>query len=189
MDNVQTNHLKAYGIAFLHLENGNEIEWLLNYRGGSFLMDNQDNVENTCLVRGVNYELINSTALSEIFTPLNQIIWILFYLKRFLRLLFISPGKQHWDDAVTLALTFADIKYDVVFDDEVMSNKINDYDWLHLHHEDFTGQYGKFYRSYRNKPWYKKMESDLIMTATKTWFSCVHNLKKFIALKIKKIYF
>ena len=187
MDNVQTNHLKAYGIAFLHLENGNEIEWLLNYRGGSFLMDNQDNVENTCLVRGVNYEMINSTALSEIFTTIESNNMDIILLEKVPKIAVYSPpGKQHWDDAVTLALTFADIKYDVVFDDEVMSNKINDYDWLHLHHEDFTGQYGKFYRSYRNKPWYKKMESDFNATAKKHGFNCVHNLKKFIALKIKK---
>ena len=96
------------------------------------------------------------------------------------------PGKQNWDDAVTLVLTYADIKYDVIFDDEVINNKISDYDWLHLHHEDFTGQYGKFYRSYRNANWYKKMESDFNQTAKKHGFSSVHNLKKFIALKIKQ---
>ena len=190
MDHMQSDHLKAYGIAFRHLEKLNNVDWLLNYRGGSFLMDDIDDVQNICKIRGVNYELINSVALSEIFSAIEANNMEMILLEKVPKIAVYSPpGKQNWDDAVTLVLTYADIKYDVIFDDEVINNKIDDYDWLHLHHEDFTGQYGKFYRSYRNQPWYKKMEFDFNQTAKKHGFSSVHNLKKFIALKIKQYVF
>ena len=190
MDHMQSDHLKAYGVAFRHLEKLNNVDWLLNYRGGSFLMDDIDDVQNICKIRGVNYELINSVALSEIFSAIEANNMEMILLEKVPKIAVYSPpGKQNWDDAVTLVLTYADIKYDVIFDDEVINNKIDDYDWLHLHHEDFTGQYGKFYRSYRNQPWYKKMEFDFNQTAKKHGFSSVHNLKKFIALKIKQYVF
>ena len=190
MDHLQSNHLKAYGIAFLHLEKSNNVDWLLNYRGGSFLLDDVDEIQSTCKIRGVSYELINSWDLSEILSTIESNNMEIILLEKVPKIAVYSPpDKQPWDDAVTLALTYADIKYDVIFDDEVINNKINDYDWLHLHHEDFTGQYGKFYRSYRNKIWYKKMESDFNLTAKKHGFDSVHNLKKFIALKIKQYVF
>ena len=190
MDHMQSDHLKAYGVAFRHLEKSNNVDWLLNYRGGSFLMDDIDDIQNVCKIRGVNYEFINSVALSEIFSTIEANNMEIILLEKVPKIAVYSPpGKQNWDDAVTLVLTYADIKYDVIFDDEVINNKIDDYDWLHLHHEDFTGQYGKFYRSYRNQPWYKKMESDFNQTAKKHGFSSVHNLKKFIALKIKQYVF
>ena len=190
MDYLQSNHLKAYGIAFLHLEKSNNVDWLLNYRGGSFLLDDVDEIQSTCKIRGVSYELINSWDLSEILSTIESNNMEIILLEKVPKIAVYSPpDKQPWDDAVTLALTYADIKYDVIFDDEVINNKINDYDWLHLHHEDFTGQYGKFYRSYRNKIWYKKMESDFNLTAKKHGFDSVHNLKKFIALKIKQYVF
>lgn len=187
MDHLQSNHLKAYGIAFLHLEKLNDVDWLLNYRGGSFLMDDIDDIQSICKIRGVSYELIDSWALSEILSTIEANNMEIILLEKLPKIAVYSPpDNQLWDDAVTLALTYADIKYDVIFDDEVINNKINDYDWLHLHHEDFTGQYGKFYRSYRNQMWYKKMESDFNQTAKKHGFNSVHNLKKFIALKIKQ---
>ena len=187
MDSAQTDHLKAYGIAFLQLKNSNNVEWLLNYRGGSFLMDDLSDLQTICKIRGVSFELIDSWKLSDILTSIEANNMDLVLLEKVPKIAVYSPpDKQPWDDAVTLALTYADIEYDIIFDDEVINGKMNDYDWLHLHHEDFTGQYGKFYRSYRNATWYKKMEVDFNQTANKHGFKSVHELKKFVALKIKE---
>ena len=185
MDIKQTNHLKAYGIAYSYLQNGQKVEWLLNYRGGSFLLDISDNIKKMCVLKGVAYEEINVEQISKIFSDIEDYNMEIVLLEKPPKIAVYSPpNKQPWDDAVTLALTYADIKYDIIFDDEIMSDQLNKYDWLHLHHEDFTGQYGKFYK-YRNQAWYKNMENDFNITANKYGFNSVHKFKKTIALKIK----
>ena len=185
MDESQSNHLKAYGIAYSYLKNGYKVEWLLNYRGGSFLLDISEQIKRNCNLKGVTYEELNVEEISMIFSNIEEYNMEIILLEKPPKIAVYSPpNKQPWDDAVTLALTYAEIKYDIIFDDEVMNGEINKYDWLHLHHEDFTGQYGKFYR-YRNKDWYKTMEMDFNLNAKKYNFSSVHKFKKTIALKIK----
>ena len=185
MDDSQTNHLKAYGIAFSMLEINNKVDWLLNYRGGSFILDLSNFVKKQCLLKNIYYEELSIEELSIIYAMIEEENMELVILDKMPKIAVYSPpNQQPWDDAVTLALTYAEIKYDVIFDDEVMSGELYKYDWLHLHHEDFTGQYGKFYR-YRNQQWYKDMESSFIKTAQKYGFKTVHEFKKTIALKIK----
>ena len=185
MDGVQTNHLKAYGIAYSYLSDGYKVEWLLNYRGGSFLLDFSQEIKRICNLKGVTYEELNVEEISIIFSTIEEYNMEIILLEKPPKIAVYSPpNKQPWDDAVTLALTYAEINYDIIFDDEVMNNKLTQYDWLHLHHEDFTGQYGKFYR-YRNQNWYKNMENDFTLNAKKYGFNTVHKFKKSIALKIK----
>ncbi len=185
MDGVQTNHLKAYGIAYSYLSDGYKVEWLLNYRGGSFLLDFSQEIKRICNLKGVTYEELNVEEISIIFSTIEEYNMEIILLEKPPKIAVYSPpNKQPWDDAVTLALTYAEINYDIIFDDEVMNNKLTQYDWLHLHHEDFTGQYGKFYR-YRNQNWYKNMENDFTLNAKKYGFNTVHQFKKSIALKIK----
>ena len=185
MDENQTNHLKAYGIAFSSLKKQNKVEWLLNYRGGSFIIDVNENTKRECLLKNVLYESLSIEKISLIYSMIEEENMELVILDKTPKIAVYSPpNQQPWDDAVTLALTYADIKYDVVFDDEVMNGVLYKYDWLHLHHEDFTGQYGKFYR-YRNQSWYKQMENSFTQTANKYGYNTVHKFKKTIALKIR----
>ncbi len=187
MDASQKDHLKAYGIAFHSLKKSNNIEWLLNYRGGSFLLDDFEGLQKTCTLRGVSFEFVDSQVLSNILITVEENNMDFILLEKEPKIAVYSPpDNQPWDDAVTLALTYAEIDYDVIFDDEVINGDIKEYDWLHLHHEDFTGQYGKFYRSYSNAVWYKKTEMDLNQSAKKHGFKSVHELKKYVALKIKQ---
>ena len=187
MDETQSNHLKAYGLAFWILEGNTNVDWMLNYKGGSFMVDYQDIIKNECILRGIHYELINSSQLISIYSIIEDNNMDVVLLEKAPEIAVYSPpGKQPWDDAVTLALTYAEVPYDVIFDEEVLTNKLSDYDWLHLHHEDFTGQYGKFYRNYRNAAWYKKLEYDFNKTANQFGFESVHVLKKNVALKIKE---
>ena len=189
MDENQKNHLKAYGIAFWVLEREVDVDWLLNYRGGSFLMKHASAIEDELLIRGVSYELIpdaKSTAiLSEISNPeVNQDV---VRLNKAPKIAVYSPsGKQPWDDAVTLVLTYAEIPYTIVYDQEVIEGNLPLYDWLHLHHEDFTGQYGRFYGSFRNAAWYKQQVKDNEDMATKLGFSKVSELKLKVAQTIKE---
>ncbi len=185
MDEYQTNHLKAYGIAFSSLEKQNKVEWILNYRGGAFILEVDDIIKRQCLLKNVYYEILSIEKISLIYAMLEEENMELVILDKTPKIAVYSPpNHQPWDDAVTLALSYADIKYDVVFDDEVMNGDLNKYDWLHLHHEDFTGQYGKFYR-YRNQNWYKEMEASFTQTAKKYGYNTVHNFKKTIAVKIR----
>ena len=186
MDLSQTDHLKSYGIAFWELSNGNNIDWLLNYRGGSFLLDYSNRVINECMLRGIYYESVDASYLANIYAEIEQKNMDIVLLEKTPKIAVYSPpDKQPWDDAVTLALTYAEVDYKVIFDEEILNDELNDFDWLHLHHEDFTGQYGKFYKNYRNAKWYKKMEYDFNLTAQKYGFKSVHDLKKGITLKIK----
>jgi len=185
MDIKQTNHLKAYGIAYSSLKNINKVEWLLNYRGGSFVLDASNYIKKQCLLKNVYYENLTIEDISIIYSTIEEENMEIVVLEKAPKIAVYSPpDQQPWDDAVTLALTYADINYEVVFDDEVINGELYKYDWLHLHHEDFTGQYGKFYR-YRNQPWYKEMERSFTKTANKYGFKTVHQFKKTIALKIR----
>ena len=187
MDQTQTDHLKAYGISYSSLKKGVKVDWLINYRGGSFMLDASESIKSKCLIRGVYYEIVNGNDLAEIFSIIESNNMDILVLDTPAKIAVYSPpGKQPWDDAVTLALTYAEVEYDVIFDDEILSGDLSRYDWLHLHHEDFTGQYGKFYKNYNKRAWYKQMESDFNFTANKYGFSSVHNLKKDIASKIKQ---
>ena len=186
MDLDQTDHLKAYGIVFWNLQKGREVDWLLNYRGGSFMMESYESIKSECLIRGVKFESINSNQYSEILTTIannNMDIALLETVPKIA--VYSPPGKLPWDDAVTLALTYAEVDYDIIFDQEILTEGLKEYDWLHLHHEDFTGQYGKFYKNYHSRSWYKKMESDFNQTANQFGFNSVHDLKKTIANEIK----
>ena len=186
MDLSQTNHLKAYGVVFWNLKQGNEVDWLLNFKGGSFLMESTDSIKNECIIRGVQFKNISVNEYSQILSLISENNMDIALLETVPKIAVYSPpGKQPWDDAVTLALTYAEVEYDVIFDEEVLNGGLAKYDWLHLHHEDFTGQYGKFYKNYRNKAWYKNMESEFNLTASKFGFNSVHNLKKNIASIIK----
>ncbi|MDB4710692.1 asparagine synthetase B [Flavobacteriales bacterium] len=184
----QNNHLKAYGIAFWVLQNDIEVEWLLNYRGGSFLMDNYSSIEEECIIRGVSYELIADVQSNQIKAAISnpEINQEVVKLQKAPKIAVYTPdGKQPWDDAVTLVLTYAEIPYDKVYDREVIGDQLMKYDWLHLHHEDFTGQYGKFFRNYRNAPWYIQQQRDTEALAKDLGFDKVSQLKLGVATKIK----
>jgi hypothetical protein len=189
MDDTQTNHLKAYGIAYWVLEKGQEVDWLLNYRGGSFLIKNQELIEKECRIRGVSFQIIadvqSTQILREIASPeVNQDV---VKLEKVPKIAVYSPkSKLPWDDAVTLALTYAEIPYDLVYDEEVIGGSLPLYDWLHLHHEDFTGQYGKFYAAYKNAEWYRKQKQDFEQSAKKMGFQKVAQAKLEVALKIRE---
>jgi hypothetical protein len=189
MDESQKNHLKAYGVTYWCLERNVEVQWLLNYRGGSFMIKSAKPIQDEMLIRGVSYEIIpdaKSTAiLSEISNPESNTDVV--KLQKPPKMAVYSPtGKQPWDDAVTLVLTYAEIPYEVIYDREVIEGKLPLYDWLHLHHEDFTGQYGKFYASYKNAGWYKQQVKDNEEMATDLGFIKVSELKLGVALEIKK---
>lgn len=187
MDGVQTNHLKAYGIAYHALKKGYEIQWLLNYRGGSFVLPFDADGRTECLLKGVSFEVIPdarlTAILAEIASP--EVNADAVKLEKAPRIAVYSPKeKKPWDDAVTLALTYAEIPYDVVYDSEILDGRLKDYDWLHLHHEDFTGQMGKFYRNYRHMDWYKAEETANKQTAQKYGYRKISELKKAVVRAI-----
>lgn len=189
MDEAQKNHLKSYGIAYSILKGGGEVDWLLNYRGGAFAAKYAQAIESECGIRGVSYEVIAdgqySAILNEIANP--EANMDLVKLEKAPRMAVYSPKYlSPWDDAVTMVLTYAEIPYDVVYDDEVLDDKLAKYDWLHLHHEDFTGQYGKFYASYSHTQWYRDQVAELEETAKRRGFDKVSKLKLAVAQKIKK---
>jgi len=188
MDLTQTDHLKAYGIAYRALERGLEIDWLLNYRGGSFMMDAHDFVASECLARGVAFTRESAAEASAIYAEVqrednNMDVERLEKAPRVA--VYVPPGFQPWDDAVTLALDYAGIAYDKLWDDEVIAGKLAGYDWLHLHHEDFTGQYGKFYASFAGAAWYQAQVAQLEQEAHKLGFRKVSELKKAVARAIR----
>tara|TARA_B110000438_G_scaffold166394_1_gene159170 strand:- start:1295 stop:2569 length:1275 start_codon:yes stop_codon:yes gene_type:complete len=189
MDQNQTNHLKAYGIAFLAIQNEISINWLLNYKGGSFLIKNNELIENECNIRGVSYNIIADLQSNKILKDIssNEVNQEIIRLEKTPRVAIYSPkNKQPWDDAVTLALTYAEIPYDIIYDEEILSNLLPLYDWLHLHHEDFTGQYGKFYASFKNTTWYKDQKLLYEINAKKLGYDKVSQQKLAVAKEIKK---
>ncbi|GDX50117.1 hypothetical protein LBMAG26_09760 [Bacteroidota bacterium] len=188
MDESQKNHLKSYGIAFWLLKQKQEVQWLLNYNGGSFMFQYSQDAERECKIRGVSYETITDAAANAIITQIQDPAANLNAVKLLNapKIAVYSPKtKQPWDDAVTLVLAYAEIPYDVIFDDEVLSGKILEYDWLHLHHEDFTGQYGKFYSSYASAPWYQAEVAEAESMAAKHGFASNRELKLAVVKKIR----
>ena len=189
MDEVsQENHLKAYGITFYSLQKGNNVKWLLNYRGGSFLLEDLEDFRNECKIRGVSYEIISSTEalriLEEIASPSQNMESVI--LEKAPKIAVYSPKDNvPWDDAVTMVLNYAEIPYDVIYDEEVLQDKLLLYEWLHLHHEDFTGQFGKFYGAYRTAPWYIEGKRDAENLAKKLGYDKVSQEKLAVALRIR----
>jgi hypothetical protein len=189
MDDVtQTNHLKAYGITFWSLQQGHKAKWLLNYQGGSFLLEDTENIRNECKIRGVTYHVISNvqaaSILEEISSPSKNMEVV--DLEKAPKIAVYSPkDKMPWDDAVTMVLSYAEIPFDVVYDEEVLDEKLLLYEWLHLHHEDFTGQYGKFYGSYRTAPWYIEQKKAAENLALKLGYSKVSLAKLAVAKKIR----
>ena len=185
MDQTQNDHLKAYGIAYYALTRNINVEWLLNFQGGSFLIDNHSFIQAECKIRGVTFLEIENELLG-IYSTIEQNNMDIVVLEKAPKIAIYSPpNKQPWDDAVTLALTYAEVEYETLWDDEVFDNTIEDFDWLHLHHEDFTGQYGKFYRNYHNAPWYIEQKNKFENLAKKYGMKSVHEEKKAISRIIK----
>lgn len=188
MDNTQTNHLKAYGVAYNALKQGAEIQWLTNYRGGSFILPFTADTRTECLLKGVSFEVIPQPRLDAILAEIAdpEVNADAVKLEKAPKIAVYSPKqKKPWDDAVTLALTYAEIPYDVVYDSEVLDGKLKDYDWLHLHHEDFTGQMGKFYRTYRHMDWYREEEAANKQTAKKYGYTKTSELKKAVVRSVR----
>ena len=189
MDDVsQTNHLKAYGITYWSLQKGNTAKWLLNYEGGSFLLEDNEATRNECKIRGVTFHIISDTEaakiLEEISSPSQNMEAVT--LEKAPKIAVYSPKTSlPWDDAVTLVLTYAEIPFDVIYDEEVLEEKLVLYEWLHLHHEDFTGQYGKFYGAYRTAPWYIEQKKEAEELAKKLGFNKVSEEKLAVSKKIR----
>jgi hypothetical protein len=188
MDNSQKDHLKAYGIAFWTLQRDLPVEWLLNYRGGSFLIDHFQAIEQECLVRGVSFQVIAdgqaAAILREIADP--EVNMEAVKLEKAPKIAVYAPESfQPWDDAVALVMTYAEIPYERIYDPQVIAGALPKYDWLHLHHEDFTGQYGKFYRSYSNAPWYRAQVQESEAMAKQLGFAKVSQMKLAVATRIR----
>jgi hypothetical protein len=189
MDLKQTDHLKSYGIAFWLLEHNGEVDWLLNYRGGSFLCDYTDVLTKECRVRGVFFEPLAASDAASLYAEVqrednNEDVVRLEKAPKIA--VYVPPGFKPWDDAVTMALEYAEIHYTKVWDEEVLSGKLAEYDWLHLHHEDFTGQYGKFYANFRNAPWYIEQQMLYEREAKRLGYKKVSEEKKAVARSIKE---
>lgn len=184
----QKDHLKAYGVTYWVLSKNEKVKWLLNYRGGSFLIQNSEEIQKECKIRGVSFEILtNSSAedlLKEISSPSKNQDAVI--LEKVPKIAVYSPkGNPPWDDAVTMVLTYAEIPYEVVYDREVLNDQLLQYDWLHLHHEDFTGQYGKFYGAYRATPWYIQEKQNAEALAEELGYEKVSQQKLAVALKIR----
>ena len=187
-DENQKNHLKSYGIVYYALQNRLKAKWLLNYDGGAFLIENNASVEKECKIRGVSYQIISDAKsaliLEEIASPSKNQEAVT--LEKAPKIAVYSPkGKMPWDDAVTMVLTYAEIPFDVIYDEEVLDDKLLLYEWLHLHHEDFTGQYGRFYGSFRTAPWYIQQKKDAEALASKLGYAKVSEEKRAVAKKIR----
>ncbi len=189
MDESQKNHLKAYGIAYWVLNNEIEVMWLLNYRGGSFMVDQYKTIEEECVIRGVSYQIIADVQAASIMAEIGdpEVNMEVVKLEKAPKVAVYSPKTaMPWDDAVTLVMTYAEIPYDVIYDSEIIGMQLPKYDWLHLHHEDFTGQYGKFYRNYKNASWYQQQVREMETMASSLGFAKVSELKLAVAQRIKE---
>ncbi|MDX1364888.1 MAG: asparagine synthetase B [Arenibacter latericius] len=184
----QKNHLKAYGITYWVLTKQQKVQWLLNYRGGSFLLPDGENIRRECQIRGVSFEILSDGQTQEILDGIsspsqNQESVI---LEKAPKIAVYTPkDNPPWDDAVTMVLSYAEIPYEKVYDEEVLEDQLVLYDWLHLHHEDFTGQYGRFYGAYRTAPWYIEGKQNAEVMAQKLGFNKVSEQKSAVAQKIK----
>jgi len=195
MDTEQKDHLKAYGITYWILDNKMEAHWLLNYRGGSFAFRHNALFEKECKIRGVSYQIIPDAKFNKILLEISdpEVNMDAIKLEVAPKIAVYTPEEnakgekiQPWDDAVTMVLTYAEIPYDVVYDNQVLDDKLAEYDWLHLHHEDFTGQYGRFYRSFHTQPWYKENVKKMEALAKANGFKKVSQLKLAVVKKIKE---
>jgi hypothetical protein len=189
MDLSQTDHLKAYGLAYWTLKQGQTVDWLLNYRGGSFATDLNPSVETEARLRGVAYEVVDGATISQIYAQIqsDEVNMDVVHLEKAPKIaVYATPGTMPWDDAVLLALNYAQIDHDVIWDEEVLQDKLKEYDWVHLHHEDFTGQYGKFWASFGNQPWYIEQVTINEAMAKKLGFKKVSEMKKAVVLKIRE---
>jgi hypothetical protein len=187
-ESSQTNHLKAYGITYWAIEKQYKASWLLNYRGGSFLLPDAPEIKKECQIRGVSFEILSDNEtnqiLNEISSPSQNMEVVV--LEKAPKIAVYTPkGKQPWDDAVTMVLKYAEIPFTELYDTEVLADQLLLYDWLHLHHEDFTGQYGKFYASYKNAPWYIEQKKEAESLAKQLGFSKVSEEKLAVAKKIR----
>jgi hypothetical protein len=187
-ESTQKNHLKAYGITFWCLTKEYKASWLLNYRGGSFLLPDLQEIRKECQIRGVSFEILSDndqeTILNQISSPSQNMESVI--LEKAPKIAVYTPkGKMPWDDAVTLVLTYAEIPFTAIYDEEVLSDQLILYDWVHLHHEDFTGQYGKFFGAYKNVPWYIEQKKEAENLALKLGFSKVAQAKGAVANKIR----
>jgi hypothetical protein len=189
MDLQQTDHLKAYGIVYWALTRGVEVDWLLNYKGGSFLLPYYPFIESECRVRGVSFETLSGGTATSLLATVQgpDVNMDVVRLEKAPKIaVYVPPNFQPWDDAVTLALEYAEVPYEKLWDEEVISGKLNEYDWLHLHHEDFTGQYGKFYGQFSTYPWYIQQVAINEAMAKRLGFKKVSELKKAVTREIKK---
>ncbi|MFO8086416.1 MAG: asparagine synthetase B [Bacteroidales bacterium] len=188
MDDEQKDHLKSYGVAYWTLEQEVEVQWLLNYRGGSFMFQHHPSLEEECVARGISYEVLSdaqaASIVQSISSPEKNMDAV--RLQTAPKIAVYSPkDKQPWDDAVTLVLTYAEIPYDIVYDKEVLEGDLPTYDWLHLHHEDFTGQYGKFWANYRGAKWYQQQVKSNEEMARKMGYQKVSQMKLAVAKRIR----
>lgn len=184
----QREHLKAYGITYWSLDQQLKVKWLLNYRGGSFLLPDTEDIRRECTIRGVSFEILSDGAtqqlLSEISSPSQNMEAVI--LEKAPKIAVYTPdSKVPWDDAVTMVLTYAEIPYTTIYDKAVLDDQLILYDWLHLHHEDFTGQYGKFYANYRAAPWYLEEKKAAETLASSLGYDKVSEAKRDVALKIR----
>jgi len=187
MDNAQTDHLKAYGVVYNMVSDGARVYWMLNYRGGSFVAENGDKYRMSARAAGVEARIISNSDWAAVLDIVENNNMEKIVLEKSPKIAVYTPeGKRPWDDAVTLALTYAGIPFEKVYDREVLGGKLADYDWLHLHHEDFTGQYSKFHASFSHAPWYQKQRVELETLAKSLGFNKVSELKKAVALTIRK---
>lgn len=189
MDLSQTDHLKAYGITFWWLTDGGTGEWLLNYRSGSFLFDYDEDIITECQLRGVDYEVISDANAEQIYAEVqdeNANMDVIRLEKAPRIAVYVPPTAQPWDDAVRLVLEYAEVPYTPIWDEEVLNDKLKDFDWIHLHHEDFTGQYGKFWLSYANTPWYITMVTSNQNMAEKLGYAKVSKMKLAVAQKMRE---
>jgi len=189
MESDQANHLKAYGVAYRHLLAGKEVDWLLNYRGGSFMFNYTVKLEDECKSKNVSFELLNGTQTSQVYAEVkdekNNMDVV--RLEKVAKIaVYVPPNALPWDDAVQLVLEFAEIPYDKLWDEEVLAGKLKGYDFVHLHHEDFTGQYGKFFGTYGSAPWYIAQQSVNEQTANKLGYKKVSDLKLASVKKLKE---
>ncbi len=185
MDLEQSDHLKAYGIAYWALQQSVDVEWLLNFQGGAFLMDYSDSIARESRLRDVSFRRISSAQAARIYAQMEEGNMDRVRLEQAPRIaVYTPPNKQPWDDAVTLALTYAEIPYDTLWDEEVLEGGLAEYDWLHLHHEDFTGQYGKFYRSHGNRLWYRQQQAQFESLASRLGYPRVAQEKGAVARAI-----
>ena len=187
MDHAQTDHLKAYGLTFWGLDHRLTADWLLNYRDGSFLLPDRAEVRREAAMRGVTTEAISAAQVAQLHAAIEQSNMERVILEKAPRIAVYTPDNVNpWDDAVTLALTYADIPYDKLWDAEVLQGRLSEYDWLHLHHEDFTGQYSKFYISYAGAPWLQEAISVNEAMAQRFSKANVPELKQSVAEEMRR---